>query len=287
MASVQEKAQVVVWYSDFKSIVMVQREFRRVYGKAAPDAKRIKAWHSQFLDTGSVIKRHGGGRRVSDEQVENVRQAFQRSPSKSIRQASRELQMPRATVHRVLRKRLQLYAYKLQILQALKPDDKLRRYEFACEMIERIDQNPDFLSGVMFSDEATFHVSGTVNTHNVRIWGSQNPHTIREKVRDSPKVNVWCGLMCNRIIGPFFFAEKTVTGATYLDMLQMFAFPQVEDLQPNIWFQQDGAPPHWSLDVRGALNETFAGRWIGRDGPINWPPRSPDITPLDFYSGDT
>ncbi|PSN57111.1 hypothetical protein C0J52_01299 [Blattella germanica] len=63
---------------------MVQREFRRVYGKAAPDAKRIKAWHSQFLDTGSVINRHGGGRRVSDEQVDNVRQAFQRSPSKSI-----------------------------------------------------------------------------------------------------------------------------------------------------------------------------------------------------------
>jgi hypothetical protein len=27
----------------------------------------------------------------------------------------------------------------------------------------------------------------------------------------------------------------------------------------------------------------FPGRWVGRDGPIPWPPRSPDITPLDFY----
>ncbi|KAK8406891.1 hypothetical protein O3P69_007446 [Scylla paramamosain] len=25
------------------------------------------------------------------------------------------------------------------------------------------------------------------------------------------------------------------------------------------------------------------GRWIGRDGPIPWPPRSPDITPLGFF----
>jgi hypothetical protein len=25
------------------------------------------------------------------------------------------------------------------------------------------------------------------------------------------------------------------------------------------------------------------GRWIGRDGPMPWPPRSPDITPLDFF----
>jgi hypothetical protein len=27
----------------------------------------------------------------------------------------------------------------------------------------------------------------------------------------------------------------------------------------------------------------FPGRWVGRDGPIPWPPRSPDITPLDFF----
>ena len=31
------------------------------------------------------------------------------------------------------------------------------------------------------------------------------------------------------------------------------------------------------------LNETFPDRWIERDGPIPWPPRSPDITPLDFF----
>jgi len=28
--------------------------------------------------------------------------------------------------------------------------------------------------------------------------------------------------------------------------------------------------------------DTFPNRWIGRDGPVPWPPRSPDITPLDF-----
>jgi len=28
---------------------------------------------------------------------------------------------------------------------------------------------------------------------------------------------------------------------------------------------------------------TFPNRWIGRDGPTLWPPRSPDITPLDFF----
>jgi hypothetical protein len=35
------------------------------------------------------------------------------------------------------------------------------------------------------------------------------------------------------IIGPFFFAEKTVTGGSYMDMLQIFAFSQLEHLQHN------------------------------------------------------
>jgi len=45
----------------------------------------------------------------------------------------------------------------------------------------------------------------------------------------------------------------------------------------------DGAPPHWGLHVRQFLNETFPDRWIGTDGPTPWPPRSPYITPLDFF----
>src|SRR5580765_6641648 len=51
----------------------------------------------------------------------------------------------------------------------------------------------------------------------------------------------------------------------------------------DMYFQQDGAPPHYSRLVTEHLNLTFPGRWIGRGGPINWPARSPDLTPLDFY----
>jgi hypothetical protein len=31
------------------------------------------------------------------------------------------------------------------------------------------------------------------------------------------------------------------------------------------------------------LDMNFPGLWVGHDGPIPWPPRSPDITPLDFF----
>ncbi|XP_075710450.1 uncharacterized protein LOC142743511 isoform X2 [Rhinoderma darwinii] len=49
------------------------------------------------------------------------------------------------------------------------------------------------------------------------------------------------------------------------------------------FFQQDGAPPHYGCQVRAFLDEQFPGKWIGRRGPVEWPPRSPDLTPLDFY----
>jgi len=66
-------------------------------------------------------------------------------------------------------------------------------------------------------------------------------------------------------------------------MLELYVAPQLEEFQLWIIFEQDGAHPHWGSHVRRFLDAIFPNRWIGRDGPIPWPPRSPDITPLDFF----
>ena len=47
---------------------------------------------------------------------------------------------------------------------------------------------------------------------------------------------------------------------------------------------QERAPPHFSCFVTDVSNERFTDAWIGRGGPIPWPPRSPDLSPLDFFS---
>lgn len=274
----------VSWFIEAKLDLQTQRNFRTKYGRDPPSRPSIRAWHNKFMETGTVFNKGRSGRpRTSEENIDRVRNAFDRSPRKSVRTAARQLQLPRSTVHKVLHKNLRLYAYKVQLLQALEPNDKPRRKDFAINMLERISEDETFLNRVCFSDEATFHVSGKLNTHNVRIWGSENPHMTRKLQRDSPKVNVWCGIMCSRIIGPFFFDEPSITANVYLDLLTEYVAPQLHDLQPTIIFQQDGAQPHWGLHVRGFLNETFPDRWIGRGGPIPWPPRSPDITPLDFF----
>jgi len=68
-------------------------------------------------------------------------------------------------------------------------------------------------------------------------------------------------------------------------MLKEYFYPILirKRIVRRIIFQQDGAPPHYETEVRKWLNEKFPGKWIGRRGAIEWAPRSPDLTPLDFY----
>jgi hypothetical protein len=58
LCSVEQKAQVVLWYATFKPITVVHHKFRHEYGVRSPDDKRIKRWYEQFRETGSVEKRH-------------------------------------------------------------------------------------------------------------------------------------------------------------------------------------------------------------------------------------
>jgi hypothetical protein len=83
--------------------------------------------------------------------------------------------------------------------------------------------------------------------------------------------------------------EDRIDGAQYLNFLQK-TFPiLMDDLPLNVrqdmWYQLAGAPAHFTRPVGGWLNRNYPGRWIGRGGPVTWPARSPDFTPLDFFMG--
>jgi hypothetical protein len=175
----------------------------------------------------------------------------------------------------------------LQLLQALTPEDHNLRHEYCLEFQEHLQEKADKL---VFSDEVCFHLSGKVNRHNMHIWGTENPRTTVQHVSDSPKVNVFCAISSRRGYGPFFFAEKNFNGFAYLDMLQLWLLPQLQEDSDNFILEHDGAPPHFHLEVRRHLSNTLCQRWIERmskcneDSALNpWAPMSPDLTPCDFF----
>jgi hypothetical protein len=128
----------------------------------------------------------------------------------------------------------------MQLVQALTPADKEKRCE-SCEEMQLKMGEGGFIERLI-SDEATFHISGKVNGHNVHIWGTEQPHAQTEHQRDSPKVSVFCGMSCENVHGPFFFTEPTVTGDSFLDRLENWLLPQLNTNYDYI-LQLDGGPP--------------------------------------------
>ena len=111
--------------------------------------------------------------------MERFRETFTRYPRKSTTRASLELQTPQQTVWKILRKRLRMIPYKLQLVQALSCNDKRVRYPF-CMSMQQWNEDDDFFNRLIFGNESTFHLSGKVNKHNVHIWGTEN---LRELVQ--------------------------------------------------------------------------------------------------------
>ncbi|GBM46517.1 hypothetical protein AVEN_215026-1 [Araneus ventricosus] len=125
------------------------------------------------------------------------------------------------------------------------------------------------------------------NRQNAHTWSLENPRyavEVRHHLRWS--INVWCGIFNDRLIGPVFY-EGTLTEQRYLDFLQDAITDFVENLPlhqlRNVWFQHDGIPPHNISNVKQYLIETFQNQVIGYGGFVEWPPRSPDLSPSDFF----
>ena len=80
--------------------------------------------------------------------------------------------------------------------------------------------------------------------------------------------------------------DNNLTGNTYGAFLRNELPGLLEDIplmkRSQIYFQHDGAPPHYKCRVKEFLNQSFPNRRLGRCGTIAWPSRSPDLTPMDY-----
>ena len=278
------KAACVQKYIQTGSTTATRRWYSTTYNETAPSENSIKRWHRRFLQYGTVADLPRSGRpQTSPQNVSRIEAAFRENPRLSLRVAERELQIPRSTIDDVLRRKLKMFPYKISFLQQLLPNDYAERLQWAqhCRRELRIDSQ--YLSRIVFSDECLFHANGVVNNHNARIWGTSNPQTVQEVPLQREKVMVWCAMHKTKIIGPYFFRTPTVNTQAYKSMLSSYGLRHVAQLPGSPIFQQDGAPAHTSNATSEYLQRKLGNRWISKRGPTNWPARSPDLTPLDFF----
>ena len=81
---------------------------------------------------------------------------------------------------------------------------------------------------------------------------------------NQPGITVWDALSSEGVLGPVFF-DGNVDGNNYLNMLSDVVVPQLRTRAnfAELYFQQDGATPHYVLLVRSYLDNVFPLHWIG------------------------
>jgi len=91
---------------------------------------------------------------MSDDNIERVHEAFLQSPHKLEQAGNWTCQ--KMTVWKVLLKRLCFKPYKMRLVQALTPANKVKMRDFCEEMQLKMEES-DFVGRLTFCDEATFH----------------------------------------------------------------------------------------------------------------------------------
>lgn len=302
--SAKERALLVkLYYKNSDCAVTALRKYRTLRGLkkgGGPISVRaMEAMIKKFEETGSFDVRRGRGRKpIPSASVEDVALSLEEGRNTqgttSARGIARSLHMPLSTVLKILRSILKCYPYKITHVQQLLNTDFAQRETFALQFIARMDVDVAWPWNILWTDEAHFHLNGVVNTQNCRIWAKANPMGMHALPLHSPKVTVWCGFTSSFIIGPFFFEELrpggpvtvSVNATRYKSLLENDVIPALQQRQclDRTIFMQDGATPHIASSVKEVLQRRFGNdRIISRHFPTPWPPRSPDITPCDFW----
>lgn len=266
----------------------------RVYAERFPlkDHPRKEVFErllTRFRETGSVAYKKRKLMKPITE-AENVQldvlQSVIENPNTSHRIIARELDISKASVGRILKSH-NYHPYHIQMHQNLYGTDFEQRLQFCLWFLEKSGTDENFFDKILFTDESTFHNNGLMNRHNFHYYSTENKHEFRLSDRQTRwSLNVYGGLMGEHVVGPYFF-NSHLNGRKFLRFLKRDFWILLEDIplndRRNMWLQLDGAPAHFSLNVRSYLNRKFPEKWVGRSGPSIWPPRSPDLTSMDFF----
>lgn len=267
-----------------------QKKFNIKHSKYCPSEQLIRTWIKKCEQQGLIDKKPYPPRVKpvrNDRTINKIGKVVKRSPRSSIRRLAAMTGVHRSSVQRILKADTTFHPYKFQMTQALNEMDYERRLKFAVLMPRTFTD----MNNIIFSDEAHFQLNGEINKQNMRYWSEENPQAIIQATHHPKRCTVWAGLASWGIIGPFFFedsngAATTINQTRYQEMLRGYLARELKKhsgYNSATWFQQDGATPHTTRASLDVCNEMFPGRVISLRGNIEWPPRSPDLSPLDIF----
>lgn len=286
---------VRLYYANNNSATEAIRAYRRETGaKSKLNEHQVRRLVEKLEQQGNILGRKSGSgnptilRAGGDaiDQIDMARNDVQANHPygmSSVRAIANhpDVSVSKSTVHRYLRDQLNLKPYRPLQVQELLPGDLEKRVEFAKRSLERFGRDMD---NILWTDESIFRLQPHVSSLQGSIWTDEKPNVLVEKSLHPAQLHVWMGFSGKVKLEPYFF-RGNVTAISYNEMLQTHCIPQLKQARKlsSTTFQQDGAPPHIGNIVKETLRNSFGSRVISRHFDFPWPPRSPDLTPLDFF----
>ena len=297
----QHRSFMVTEYARTQSVAVVLQGFRRRYPDVrCPSRKTVLRNVQKYHRTGTSTNLnagHSGRRRTARSQpnIDAVRQVLEHVRHNNQRISSRRngLQLTQSTFNRITRLDVRYHPYQMIRRHELLARDHERRMAFSNWLLQR---PPRFVQDLVIGDEACFSLNSSLNTHNIRQYSPRGQRPLNfsyEKKNSRQKVTVWVGLVGNgTLLGPYFL-DQNVNGECYLNMINDQVVPTLDQMPRfarrrngqfrRLWWAQDGAPAHRRRIVTDRLHQLFGNRVISLNEEVEWPPRSPDLTPLDFF----
>lgn len=271
-----------------KSATETYQMLLEAYGDKCLSRARVFEWHKRFLEGRDSVKdddRPGRPRTSTiDENVVKVRDTIRKDRRLSVRAVAEMLHMNRESVRRILTEELNMRKVCAKMVpKVLSDEQKERRTELCCDLLERIDGEPSFLKSVITADETWIFTYDPETKRQSMHW--KTPSSPRAKKARMSRSKFKAMLIVFFDIQGIVMAEWVPSGQTvnqqyYKQVLEKLR-ERVRKKRPELWkngwiLHQDNAPAHNALSVKQFL----ASKNIT---VLEHPPYSPDLAPCDFF----
>lgn len=262
----------------------------RYPNRQVPHYQMFEQLHRNLIEHGSFrggVQNTGQSRstrtRTRNPAIEEnvMLHAVDNNPSTSIRESSA------GTLALSVLDVIEVHPFYLRPVQLLQKEDYSQRLAFVqWYLMQRVDDLL-FPSCVLFTGEASFTREEIIYPHTEQLWTQENPYTTRSRVLQQLDfvIDVWAGIVGDCLIGPYLLPSR-LDAQKYLIFLEEVLPDLLKDvplrIRRKMWFQHDDSLAHCVIPVREYLNRTFGDRWIGRGGPVSWPPHSSDLSSINF-----
>lgn len=244
-------------------------------------------WHKAFKEGREEVAdepRSGRPKTArTDENVDRVRKVLRSDRRLSIQQIAGTLHMSTFAVHGIVTEDLQMRKVCAKLVPKVLTEDQKKLRVLRCqELLDLIQNEPDFLNSVVTGDESwMFEYDPETKRQSSEWHTTSSPRPKKARMSKSRIKTMLIVFFDARGIVHFEFVPQgqTVNSAFYLEVLKRLKRRVARvraDIKDTVKLHHDNAPSHTSFIVTNFL--------VRRNIPwVPQPPYSPDLAPCDFF----